>query len=181
MFGTINGGPVVNVLSTGVLTIPMMVKRGFSRVFAGGVEAAASLWWIYYATCYGGSSLYPRLYDRCAIPRCDYCCHAASDCYFICLFLSASFQSRKQNIEAFGKLTEEMYITREDILYLCQIFLPILSSSYFANTKGLSRLRASGVVAGRRENIGEQALLDCLTAWVLQLVQNSAGDAGATG
>ena len=42
MFGTITGGPVVNVLSTGVLTIPMMLKRGFSKVFAGGVEAAAS-------------------------------------------------------------------------------------------------------------------------------------------
>ncbi len=42
MFGTISGGPVVNVLSTGVLTIPMMIKRGFSKVFAGGMEAAAS-------------------------------------------------------------------------------------------------------------------------------------------
>jgi len=30
------------VLSTGVLTIPMMLKRGFSKVFSGGVEAAAS-------------------------------------------------------------------------------------------------------------------------------------------
>lgn len=38
MFGTISGGPIVNVLSTGVLTIPMMLKRGFSRVFAGGGE-----------------------------------------------------------------------------------------------------------------------------------------------
>ena len=52
MFGTITGGPVVNVLSTGVLTIPMMLKRGFSRVFAGGVEAAASSG-IYNATDYG--------------------------------------------------------------------------------------------------------------------------------
>ena len=42
MFGTISGGPIVNVLSTGVLTIPMMLKRGFSKTFAGGVEAAAS-------------------------------------------------------------------------------------------------------------------------------------------
>ena len=42
LFGTISGGPVVNVLSTGVLTIPMMIKRGFSKVFAGGMEAAAS-------------------------------------------------------------------------------------------------------------------------------------------
>ena len=42
MFGTISGGPIVNVLSTGVLTIPMMLKRGFNKTFAGGVEAAAS-------------------------------------------------------------------------------------------------------------------------------------------
>ena len=42
MFGTISGGPIVNVLSTGVLTIPMMLKRGFTKVFSGGVEAAAS-------------------------------------------------------------------------------------------------------------------------------------------
>lgn len=33
---------MVNVLSTGVLTIPMTLKRGFSPVFADGVEAAAS-------------------------------------------------------------------------------------------------------------------------------------------
>ena len=51
MFGTITGGPVVNVLSTGVLTIPMMIQRGFSRVFAGGMEAAASS---------GGSIMPPR-------------------------------------------------------------------------------------------------------------------------
>ena len=42
MFGTTTGTPVVNVLGTGVLTIPMMVKRGFSKVYAGGIEAAAS-------------------------------------------------------------------------------------------------------------------------------------------
>jgi TRAP-type uncharacterized transport system fused permease subunit len=41
-FGTISGGPVVNVLGTGTLTIPMMIKNGFKPTFAGGVEAAAS-------------------------------------------------------------------------------------------------------------------------------------------
>ncbi len=42
MFGTITGGPVVNVLSTGVLTIPMMLKRGFSKGICRRGEAAAS-------------------------------------------------------------------------------------------------------------------------------------------
>jgi len=35
MFGTITGGPVTNVLSTGRLTIPMMQRNGFSPQFAG--------------------------------------------------------------------------------------------------------------------------------------------------
>jgi len=43
MFGTISGGPIVNVLSTGVLTIPMMIKRGFSRVFGPQLHLAARL------------------------------------------------------------------------------------------------------------------------------------------
>jgi len=42
MFGTFSGSSAANVVSTGVFTIPMIKKRGFSNSFAGGVEAAAS-------------------------------------------------------------------------------------------------------------------------------------------
>ena len=35
--------------------------------------------------------------------------------YFLCLFLSASFQSRKQGIEAFGELTDDMRVTGERV------------------------------------------------------------------
>jgi len=41
-FGTMSGSVVANVVGTGVFTIPMIIARGFSRAFAGGVEAAAS-------------------------------------------------------------------------------------------------------------------------------------------
>lgn len=42
LFGTISGSSVANVVGTGVITIPMIKKRGFSARFAGAVEAAAS-------------------------------------------------------------------------------------------------------------------------------------------
>ncbi|MBN1816763.1 MAG: TRAP transporter fused permease subunit [Sedimentisphaerales bacterium] len=42
MFGSINGSAPANVASTGVLTIPLMKRAGFSGSFAGGVEATAS-------------------------------------------------------------------------------------------------------------------------------------------
>ena len=42
LFGTISGSPVANVVGTGVFTIPMIKRQGFSNSFAGAVEAAAS-------------------------------------------------------------------------------------------------------------------------------------------
>ncbi|WP_439577059.1 TRAP transporter permease [Elioraea sp.] len=41
-FGMISGSAVANVASTGVLTIPLMRRLGFSARFAGAVEAVAS-------------------------------------------------------------------------------------------------------------------------------------------
>lgn len=40
--GTISGSAVANTASTGVITIPMMIKAGYKRRFAAGVEAASS-------------------------------------------------------------------------------------------------------------------------------------------
>ena len=42
MFGTISGSPVANVVGTGVFTIPMIKRQGFTNAFAGAVEASAS-------------------------------------------------------------------------------------------------------------------------------------------
>ncbi|WP_424988139.1 TRAP transporter permease [Microbulbifer sp. S227A] len=42
LFGTISGSAVANVVGTGVITIPLIKKRGFSARFAGAVESAAS-------------------------------------------------------------------------------------------------------------------------------------------
>ena len=42
LFGSISGSPSSNAASIGVFTIPMMIKIGYPRAFAGGVEAVAS-------------------------------------------------------------------------------------------------------------------------------------------
>ena len=182
MFGTITGGPVVNVLSTGVLTIPMMIKRGFSRVFAGGMEAAAS----------SGGSIMPPVMGVAAfilaamtgVPYGDVIVAAAlpAVAYFLCLFLSASFQSRKQGIEAIGELTDEMRITGEDVLHLCQIFLPILLILILLLTpKDMVGCGAFGWLMGAEAVMqGERCSVTSLP-WLLQIYQNAAGDAGATG
>ncbi len=42
LFGTLSGSPTSDVVTTGSFTIPMMKRLGYSAVFAGAVETAAS-------------------------------------------------------------------------------------------------------------------------------------------
>ena len=182
MFGTITGGPVVNVLSTGVLTIPMMLKRGFSKVFSGGVEAAAST----------GGSIMPPIMGVAAfvmasltgVPYREIIIAAAIPAilYFFCLFLSVVFQARKQNIQAIGKLTPEMILDKKDRLHLVQIFAPVLLILFLLLTPkdavGCSWI--SVLLGAQIEMIGESCRPISLP-WIIGLVQNAAGDAGAAG
>lgn len=42
LFGTVSGSTVANVMSSGVVTIPLMTRAGFPRRYAAGIEAVAS-------------------------------------------------------------------------------------------------------------------------------------------
>jgi len=182
MFGTITGGPVVNVLSTGVLTIPMMLKRGFSKVFAGGVEAAAS----------SGGSIMPPIMGVAAfimsamtgVPYREIIIAAIIPAlfYFFCLFLSVVFQARKQNIQAVGELTDDMRLTGSDRLHLLQIFAPVLLVLVLLLTPkdavGCSwiSLLLGSVVEMNGNNCSVVSM-----PWIIELFQNAAGDASAAG
>ncbi|MEM7472906.1 MAG: TRAP transporter fused permease subunit [Pseudomonadota bacterium] len=183
MFGTISGGPIVNVLSTGVLTIPMMINRGFSRVFAGGMEAAAS----------SGGSIMPPVMGVAAfilaaltgVPYSSVIIAAIIPAlaYFLCLFLAVMFQARRQKIRPIGVLTEDMHMDRQDILNLIMIFLPILIILFLLLTS--KETIGCGLFGGllgaeRIFTEGGGCRVQSLS-WGLQLVQNAAGDAGSAG
>ncbi len=182
MFGTITGGPVVNVLSTGVLTIPMMIKRGFSKVFAGGVEAAAS----------SGGSIMPPIMGVAAfimssmtgVPYREIIIAAIIPAmfYFFCLFLSVVFQARKQNIQAVGELTDEMRLTGEDRLHLVQIFAPVLLVLVLLLTPkdGIGCGWFSVLLGAVVEPNGDTCKVISMP-WIIEIFQNSAGNASAAG
>lgn len=183
MFGTITGGPVVNVLSTGVLTIPMMLKRGFSKVFAGGVEAAAS----------SGGSIMPPIMGVAAfilasltgVPYREIIIAAAIPAffYFFCLFLSVVFQARKQNIQAVGgNLPEDMRLNPEDRLHLIQIFAPVLLVLVLLLTpKDAVGCDWFSIMLGAVVEIDGDACKIISLPWIIELFQNAAGDASAAG
>lgn len=126
IFGTISGGPVVNVLGTGTLTIPMMMRNGFRPTFAGGVEAAASS---------GGQIMPPVMgiaaFVLAALSTVPYsqviiAAFLPALAYFLSLFLMVIFESRRMNIEPIGELSEEQRLTKRDWVNLLMIAGPIL-------------------------------------------------------
>lgn len=182
MFGTISGGPVVNVLSTGVLTIPMMLNRGFKRVFAGGIEAAAS----------SGGQIMPPVMGVAAfvlaamtvVPYREVIIAASLPAlaYFGCLFLTVVFEARRMGLEAVGDATEDMRLTGADRLNLLMIFLPILLILVLLLTpkEAIGCGPLSGLW-GVTQVISENGCRADGLPWLLELVQNSAGDAGSAG
>jgi len=182
MFGTISGGPIVNVLSTGVLTIPMMLRRGFPKVFAGGVEAAAS----------SGGSIMPPVMGVAAfilaaltvVPYSEIIVAAIipAVAYFFCLFLSVVFEARKQRIEAIGVITDEMRMNRQDILNLIMIFGPILLILILLliSKESVGCGPFSVLFGAERTIVDGQCKVSSLS-WFQQTVQNAAGDAGSAG
>ncbi len=182
LFGTISGGPVVNVLSTGVLTIPMMLRRGFSKTFAGGVEAAAS----------SGGQIMPPVMGVAAfvlsamtvVPYREVIIAAVipAVAYFGCLFLTVHFQARKQGIEAVGDKTPEMMLNGQDRLNLLMILLPILLILMLLITpKEAVGCGIFGTLLGvERSGEGAACVAESLP-FLLQIIQNSAGDAGSAG
>lgn len=125
LFGTVSGGPVVNVLSTGTLTIPMMSTRGFKPIFAAGVESAASS---------GGQIMPPVMgvaaFLLAALTQVGYAnvilaALIPSIFYFGSLFLTVMFESRRLNIQPAAEGDPLERLTTQDYLNLSTILVPI--------------------------------------------------------
>jgi len=167
MFGTITGGPVTNVLSTGRLTIPMMRRNGFSPQFAGGVEAAASS---------GGQIMPPVmgvaafvLVALTAVPYTKVITAAfiPAIAFFFSIFLAVMFQARREKVRAMGEIPEDLVMQRQDWLNLIIIFVPILTILF--------------LLLGNKDAFGESALASVLPGGVTQTIVNATGDAVSAG
>jgi len=98
-FGTISGSPSADVAATGSVTIPVMIKSGYSRVFAGAVESAAST----------GGALLPPIMGTAAFLMVEFTgISYATICisalltgllYYYVIFLQVHYRAKKENLQ----------------------------------------------------------------------------------
>ncbi len=126
LFGTVSGSAVGNVVGTGVVTIPMIKRRGFSPNFAGAVEAAAST----------GGQIMPPIMGAAALVLADFvgvsyltviiAVLVPSLAYYGSLFLMIQLECRRLGIRANDETMQGVEKpSRQDYLNLILIFAPL--------------------------------------------------------
>jgi TRAP transporter 4TM/12TM fusion protein len=130
LFGTLSGAAISNVVSTGVMTIPLIRKSGFRPPFAGAVEAAAST----------GGQIMPPVMGVVAFfvagqigLEYRYIVVAAilpAIFYYLGTFLAVYFEARKLGI---GSLPDEdrPKLTRKEWVQCLVFVAPLGTLSYF--------------------------------------------------
>jgi len=128
-FGTISGSTVGNIMSTGIVTIPLMKKTGFKPEYAGAIEAVAS----------NGGQIAPPVMGATAfiiaefleIPYQDVVIAAAvpATLYFLVLFIQVDAVARRFSIRGLPKDSLPIVI---EVLKVGWVFiLPIAILMYF--------------------------------------------------
>ena len=118
MTGLISGSSIANTVTTGTFTIPIMKKTGFSKEKAGAIEVSSSVNGQIMPPVMGVAAFV--LAAITAVPYSSVIVAAALPAlaYFGALFLTVVFQARKLKIEAYGEITEDMLLSREDKINL---------------------------------------------------------------
>ena len=124
MFGTVSGSAVANVVGTGVVTIPMIRRRGFSSNFAGAVEATAST----------GGQILPPIMGAAALVMADFvgvtyltvitAVMVPAIAYYASLFLAIYFEANRLGVEG-SEATETAEVDAQDWFNLILVFAPI--------------------------------------------------------
>lgn len=136
VFGTLSGSVSGNVVGTGVMTIPMIIKRGFSPRYAGGVEAAASSGGQFMPPIMGSVAFI--MSDVTGIPYLTICVAALLPAlfYYASLFVSVHVEAVRRDIRPIPR-KDRPVITRQDwIMTLC--FLIPLAVMIFIMISGRS-------------------------------------------
>ncbi len=124
LFGTVSGSAVANVVGTGVITIPMIKRRGFRPTFAGGVEATAST----------GGQIMPPIMGAAALVMADFiaidyliiivAAIVPAVAYYASLFTTVMFEARSLGVEATAE-SEMDPVTLQDWISLILVIVPI--------------------------------------------------------
>ncbi|MDP2731284.1 MAG: TRAP transporter permease, partial [Dehalococcoidales bacterium] len=129
LFGTMSGSSVANVVTTGMITIPMMKKAGYRSVFAGAVESVASC----------GGQIMPPVMGVTAFVIAEFLGISYAEVvvaallpailYYICVFVQVDFEAARMGLV--GLPREDIPPLRATVKEGWQFILPLAVLIFF--------------------------------------------------
>ncbi len=124
LFGTVSGSATANVMTTGVFTIPMMMRTGYRPGFAGGVEAVAST----------GGQLMPPIMGAAAFVMAEFLgvsyltvakyAILPAILYYVAVFMAVHFEAKRIGLRGLPK--DELPRLGDVMRERGHLFLPLL-------------------------------------------------------
>ncbi|MFP7493237.1 TRAP transporter permease [Terribacillus saccharophilus] len=137
--GTVSGSSVANVVTSGSFTIPMMKRLGYSKNFAGAVEASSST----------GGQIMPPVMGAAAFLMVEFIgvsywtiAKAAiipAILYFAGIWIMTHFEAKRTGLRG---LKKEELPDKKEVLSKLYLLLPILAMVFYLSS-GLSIMRAA--------------------------------------
>lgn len=129
MFGTISGSAVANVVTTGTFTIPLMKRLGYTKDFAGAVEAVASTGGQFMPPVMGAAAFV--LAEFTGVPYLKVCVHAAIPAllYYLAVGTMVHLEACKMGIQ--GLPRTELPAFWGVLGYGWHLFLPLIGIVFF--------------------------------------------------
>ena len=113
LMGSMSGGPISNVLTTGPLSIPAMCRIGFSKEYASGVEACASTGGVFMPPIMGATAFVMASFLNISYVTVAIAAIIPSVLYFFGLFMQ---------IDAYAARKELKGLPREELPRLGRVF-----------------------------------------------------------
>lgn len=123
LFGTISGSSVANVFATGSFTIPAMIKLGYRRPFAAGVEAASSVGGQIMPPVMGAGAFVMAEITNIPYSQIAIAALLGAVCYFFMILVSVHFEARRLGLAG---CTEEELPSWAEIRRDLHLLIPIL-------------------------------------------------------
>lgn len=157
LYGSISGSPTADVVTTGSFSIPLMIRTGMSRTYAGAIEAAAST----------GGALLPPVMGSAAFLMSDFtgisygaialAALPSALLYYLSVFLAVHFKSHRDGIKptADASTPTVRQVLRKHWFYLIPIAVlvwGVLSLNRAAFAGGIACLSIIPIIAWRERS-----------------------------
>ncbi|MGJ9385280.1 TRAP transporter permease [Salipaludibacillus sp. CF4.18] len=103
LVGSVSGGPVSNVMLTGSMTIPLMIKNGYTRRQAGAIESVSSTGGMIMPPVMGIAAFI--IAETLGVPYVEVVIAAIIPAflYYLCLFVQVDLKAAKQGLHGMSK------------------------------------------------------------------------------